>query len=125
MRLFVFGDKTFIRKFTGQEINGVEMTGISGIDELLKRLTDGKADIILVSGLKDDAGVSCELIKGSCRIPIALLVRENHTNWSQLGYFTVDGFIPEQASGDELKARLDAIWRRCVYYENEVKKPVL
>lgn len=122
MKVLVFGDKLFIRRFTGQKIAGVEMTGICGIDELLSLLTDSGVDIILVSGLSDDAGASCERIKGSCRIPIALLVRENHVNWGHLDYFTVDGFIPEQASGDELKARLKAIWRRSEYYENEGKQ---
>ena len=45
--------------------------------------------------------------------------------WNQLDCLAVDGFILEQATGDELKARLQAIWRRCNCDENKGKKPVL
>lgn len=125
MKVLVYGDKTFIRRFTGQKINGIEVTGISDTIELTGQLAAGEADIILVNGLKDDASANCERIKGSCQIPIALLVNEKKTKWNQIDCFAVDGFIPEQATGDELKARLQAIWRRSEYYVNRGQKPVL
>ena len=122
MRLLVFGDKTFIRKFTGQEINGVEITGVSDVNELPVKIRNGQIDIILVNGLKGDADTICESIKGFCRLPIALLVRDKQVNWNEMDYLIIDGFIPEQATGLELKARLDAILRRSKPTQNIIKQ---
>ena len=122
MRLLVFGDKTFIRKFTGQEIQGVEITGVSDVNELPGQIGNGQIDIILVNGLKGGTNTICESIKGVCLLPIALLVRDKQVNWSEIDYLTIDGFIPEQATGVELKARLDAILRRCKPTQNIIKQ---
>jgi len=125
MRLLVFGNKTFIRKFTGQEINGVEITGISSIRDSLNLLTRGGFDIVMVNGLEDDSAAKWERIKGNCQVPIALVVREKETNWGKIDFLAVNGFIPERASGNELKARLDAIWRRSKYYQNGANQTAL
>ena len=113
MRVLLLGDNASIHKLTCSVIPGLELTGVSDLSEAMDILTRDSIDLVMVSNLKEDATECCEWIKESCDVPVTLIVREKDINWREINYLIVDGFIPENSTGEELKARLNAISRRC------------
>ena len=112
MQVLVLGSKKFIRWFSYQENNGLQITGISDLNELPTLLASNKFEIILINGSEKNAGEICNLVKEASLIPVALLISETQVKWKELDLTLFDGFIPKQASWDELKARFNAVIRR-------------
>jgi DNA-binding response OmpR family regulator len=112
LQVLVLGDRTSIYKFTGTVIPDMGFVGLSELAQAMDLLEHEAIDIVVVNSQKEDAMECCKRLKESYDVAVALIVRAKTVNWREISYLTIDGFIPEDSSRDELIARLHAIYRR-------------
>jgi DNA-binding response OmpR family regulator len=112
MRVLLLGDNTSIQRLVGTAISGLDLISASEIDEAIGLLNRNPVDMVMVSSTKENAGDCCDWFMEHTQVPVALIVRDKDTNWREVSRFGVDGFIPDNSSVEELRARLYAISRR-------------
>ena len=114
MRIMVFGRRRTIQRLiaflAGEEI---EMVGIpDGLDEMMVLQEEYGFDLALVDSLAEEAEATCHRINKFGSIPLVLIVSQRQADWERLQSLGTDGYLPEEARGAELAARLRAILRR-------------
>ncbi len=112
MKLLVIGSAAFTDTLARQVVEGIEATAATGPEEAVGLLGASRFDLIILDSRIAEAGASCKRIRAVSQVPIVLSVSESKMEWDNRDYFGVDGFIPNSTSPKELKARLEAIYRR-------------
>ena len=113
MRILAFGNEIMTRRLTASlSRDGVEVVGLSEMQEAVALLKQERFDLAIVDGLIGEAGTFCRCISELGRVPVALILREVQVDWRKLQSLDADGFIPDWVGRAEMTARLRAIVRR-------------
>ena len=113
MRVIVFGSELTVQRLTTSLAGkGVELVSLCETVEAITLLKQERFDLALVDSLVEEAETICRGIKGLGCIPVALIVNKKRADWGRLQSLGIDGYIPHEANGAELAARLQAIARR-------------
>jgi DNA-binding response OmpR family regulator len=114
MRVIVFG-----REKTGQRLTailaeeGIETVSLSdGLGKLMALWKRGAFDMAIVDSLAGEAEAACHHINESWAIPLMLVADMKNADWQRLRSLRPDGYLPEEAEDDELRAHLRATLRR-------------
>lgn len=114
MRILAFGNEIMTRRLTASlPDDGIEVVGLSEMQEAVALLKQEKFDLAIVDSLIVEAGMFCRYISELGHVPVALVIREAQADWMKLQSLDADGFIPDWVGRAELTARLKAIVRRC------------
>jgi DNA-binding response OmpR family regulator len=113
LKVMVLGSTMTVKRLTECVDNaGIVLVTLTDAPEAVALLKQERFDIIVIDSLLSEAYSAIQSITELGCAPVALLVRENETNWKSLRSWKVDGFVNEEAGKIELVARIKAISRR-------------
>jgi DNA-binding response OmpR family regulator len=92
--------------------DGISVTHLVDMPLAYSRIKEKKFDLVIVDSLLEKADDVCDEICNFTRIPIVLILNEAETNWKSICNIDTDGFLTEDASDNELVARVKAVFRR-------------
>jgi DNA-binding response OmpR family regulator len=123
LKVMALGNTMTIKRISDCVSNvGIELVSLTDTATALARLKQERFDIIVIDSLLNEAYSAVQSISELGCAPVALLTRENDTNWKHLRTWDVDGFVPEEAGNYELVARIKAISRRAAQTPDMITK---
>lgn len=113
LRVLVLGNSITVRRLTECVTDaGMDLVSFTEFPEALVILKQEKFDLAVIDSQHNEARLAIQSIAQLGCAPVALLIRENETNWKNLRSWDVDGFVPEESGKVEFVARIKAISRR-------------
>jgi len=106
------------------KVENIEITRESDIVEAIVRLRKEKFEIALVDGHYPDLATVCYRIHSLHHTPLALLLRDNPTEWEKVRFLDVDGNIPLGLKREDLFRRLEEITIRGRKRQSKINPPV-
>jgi DNA-binding response OmpR family regulator len=113
IKVLAFGSELMQRQLANQ-VNPDEVTieGCNDAAEAVAILEKEQFDLIVIDDRVSDLERICRGFYNLAHAPVALMLRKQDADWKKLGYLTVDGYLPDEASKMELSARIKACARR-------------
>jgi DNA-binding response OmpR family regulator len=90
----------------------MEFTQIAELPVARELIKQRKFDVVIVDSLIDELEDICNSICGLNSTPVVIMVRGGESVWKELDNVAADGFLANNASAIELRARIAAIARR-------------
>lgn len=113
IRATTFGSEPAVQKLTESLKGiGIELVSLTKVLEVITLLKQQTFDLALVDSLAEHVEAVCHYIREFESIPLVVIVNEKTADWRRLQSLDAHGFLPEEATKDELAARLKVVWRR-------------
>jgi len=113
LNILAFGSRLMLQRLIARanpdEVSITPCTETSTAAEILQK---EQFDMVIVDDSAQDAEFVCHRLTTGAGLPVAVMFNHNIVDWKKLRFLEVDGYLPEEASGPELMARIKAFSRR-------------
>jgi len=113
MKVIVIGSRATVhRLIVSLAGKDHEVVSLSKVHEVINLMELEKFNLVVVDSLREEAAAICSYARELDGIPVALMVGQKQPDWAKTQSLGINGYLPREANGAELAARLQSIVRR-------------
>ena len=113
MKVMVTGNRSTVHRLIASLAGrDHEVISFSNVYEVIALMEMEKLDLVVMDSLSEEMETICSYARELDGIPVALMVGQKQPDWAKTQSLGINGYLPREANGNELAARLQAIVRR-------------
>jgi len=113
MKILVIRDGLPDQRLTAAlKTEGITVDTVNELRLALESVQTKHYDLAIIDSLFKNAEQVCDCIFNLTSIPVTLMLSDTVNDWKLLSTFKVKGFLPKEASNNELRSRVKAACRR-------------